>query len=107
MILNANQQGLFKKNTHIQNIREQCHFEGRGKKIRLRLCENNRKGENFPPNTQCARRCSIGLRSRMLEGRGQAVFLFKGAPRMEGAFPFFGGLLTHTGAGVRVVHGTK
>lgn len=104
--MQTNKGYLKKKKTHIQNIREQCHFEVRGK-IRLRLCENNRRGENFPPDTltQCARRCSIGLRSRMLEGRGQAVFLFKGAPRMEGAFPFFGGLLTHTGAGG--VHGSK
>lgn len=99
--------GYFKtKNTHSEHKRTMS-FWRKGKKKRLSLCENNRRGENFPPDmlTQCARRCSIGLRSRMLEGRGQAVFLSKGAPRMEGAFPFFRGLLTHTGAGG--LHGTK
>lgn len=95
-----------KKKTHSEHKRTMSFWRKGGKK-RLRLCENNRRGENVPPDTltQCARCCSIGLRSRMLEGRGQAVFLFKGAPRMEGAFPFFRGLLTHTGAGG--VRGTK
>lgn len=53
----------------------------------LRLYENNRRGENF--STRYANTVRQTLVRGMLKGQGRAGFLFLGAPRMDGAFPFF------------------
>lgn len=82
-ILKANQQGISQNKTHVQNTKETFFF----KKEMLRLYENNRRGENF--STRYANTVRQTLVRGMLKGQGRAGFLFLGAPRMDGAFPFF------------------
>lgn len=82
MILKANQQGISQNKTRSEHKRN-IFF----KKEMLRLYENNRRGENF--STRYANTVRQTLVRGMLKGQGRAGFLFLGAPRLDGAFPFF------------------
>lgn len=77
------QKGDSKQNTHSKHKRIMWFWRKKDEGVWIWR-------ERSPIREQCAWHSSFGLKSRMLEGGGQEVSLFIGAPRMEGAFPFIG-----------------